>query len=169
MSACNLSPLDRPPRSVGFVRPRLVSGLRTGSGSPATPSQVETQWTMSQLRFVTVAGAVPDSHRLPNYLAPSSGRQHLKRLKLTMFVRFTQALAATSPAQSATCGANSRHAPRDFRSAAATMASPMRVSPRSRSISPAERVSATSLFWPSFILPTSRVTSISIPTIALTI
>ncbi len=101
---------------------------------------------MPQLRFVTVAGAVPDFHQLPNYLAPSSGRQHLKHLKLTMFGGFTQALAATNPDLSPTCGSFSRQVPRDFRSAAVSIASPMRVSPRSISISPAERVSATSLF-----------------------
>lgn len=53
--------------------------------------------------------------------------------------------------------------------AAATMASPIRCSSFAFNASPALWISRTSLFWLSLALPTQRVTSISIPTMALSI
>jgi hypothetical protein len=60
---------------------RLVSGLESGPVPGATPSQgASPMVTLSRLVSHTVAGAAPDSHRLPNYSC-SLAAEHLRQTK----------------------------------------------------------------------------------------
>src|SRR5690606_27307899 len=79
-------PPDRPPRSVGsrsFKAGFRASKLSWRTVSSTFPGNAPSG-SSRDLNVVTVAGAAPASHRLPNYLSGIFAGEHPEHLKMSM-------------------------------------------------------------------------------------